>query len=277
LGRKVDYVSICSPNYLHDAHIRFALRVDAHAICEKPIVLNPWNIDALQELESEANRRVYCILQLRNHPSIQQLRERHHAEPQRKRDISLTYVTSRGKWYLSTWKGQVEKSGGLTTNIGIHFFDMLMWIFGDVIESRVHMHTDRRAGGFLELERARIRWFLSIDRDDLPDMNPSASQVTYRSITIDGEEVEFSDGFGDLHTVVYNEILAGRGYGMQDARPSIELAHHIRNADPVGLDEQSHPMTKLALERHGERILRARERDRGFGSADRQRDPSLAL
>lgn len=277
LGRKVDYVSICSPNYLHDAHIRFALRTDADAICEKPLVLNPWNIDALQELEAESGRRVYCILQLRNHPAIRRLKSMHQAQPHRKAEISLDYVTSRGKWYQSTWKSQVDKSGGLTTNIGIHFFDMLLWIFGRAVDSRVHIRSDRKAAGFLELERARVHWFLSIDREDILRADSEQSQITHRSIKIDGQELEFSGGFADLHTEVYRDILAGRGYGMEAARPSIELAYDIRHSEPVGWDEEAHPMVRKVVDAHDRRVLRARNGRRGSQLPDRKRDPSLAL
>lgn len=258
LGRKVDYVSICSPNYLHDAHIRFALRTDAHAICEKPLVLNPWNIDALQELEAESGRRVFCILQLRNHTAIKALKAKHEAQPGGKTEIALDYITSRGKWYQSTWKGDEAKSGGLTTNIGIHFFDMLIWIYGPVVTSRVHVSTKTRAAGFLELERARVRWFLSIDQDDLVRAGYNPSQTTHRSIQVDGEELEFSEGFTDLHTEVYRNILAGQGYGMEDARRSIELAYDIRNSVPLGPDEEAHPLVWKLEDGHGKRVRRTR-------------------
>ncbi len=251
LGRKVDYVSICSPNYLHDAHIRFALRVGAHAICEKPLVLNPWNIDALQELESEASRRVYCVLQLRHHPVIQALKQSQQRATNRKHEIALAYITPRGKWYHSSWKGQEDKSGGVSTNIGIHFFDMLLWIFGEVLESRVHLRSRDKVGGFLELERAKVRWFVSIDRADIPGGAQNPAPVAHRSITIDGAELEFSDGFGELHTEVYRHVLEGRGFGIADAKPSIQLAHDLRNAQPVGVDEEIHPLTRRALEQQG--------------------------
>lgn len=239
--RKVDFVSICSPNYLHDAHCRFALRVDADAICEKPLVLNPWNIDALAELERESGRKIYTVLQLRVHPALIELRNKLMADKSgRKHDVCLTYVTSRGLWYLVSWKGQVERSGGVATNIGIHFFDLLIWLFGSVENSEVHVSDPTRVGGYLELERARVTWFLSIKREDLPEVAKNKSVPTYRSITIDGEEVEFSGGFTDLHTVVYRDILGGGGFGLDDARPSIELAHQIRNAKPLGIRERSH-------------------------------------
>ncbi|OGJ87097.1 MAG: oxidoreductase [Candidatus Raymondbacteria bacterium RifOxyA12_full_50_37] len=243
---KIDYVSICSPNYLHDAHIRFAFRVNADAICEKPLVLNPWNLDALQELEAETGRRVHTILQLRVHPALVELKKSLEQEPKgKKRDICLTYITSRGNWYLVSWKGQMEKSGGLATNIGIHFFDLLIWLFGKVEFSEVHCAEPRRTGGFLELERARVQWFLSVDRNDLPHHTDSAQeQVTFRSITIDGKELEFSEGFTDLHTVLYKETLAGRGFGIEDVRPSIVLAHSIRNAQAIGANKNSHPILR---------------------------------
>lgn len=243
--RAIDYVSICSPNYLHDAHCRFALRVGANAVCEKPLVLNPWNIDALEELETESGRKIYTILQLRVHPALIALHDRlQKLPPNTKRDVRLTYVTSRGQWYLVSWKGQPERSGGLATNIGIHFFDLLMWFFGGVRHSEVHLAQPLHTAGFLELERARVQWFLSIDQNDLPDEAKAKGQRTYRSITIDGEEIEFSEGFTDLHTVVYKETLAGRGFGLQHARPSIELVHDLREASAIGVNENTHPIVK---------------------------------
>jgi len=239
---RIDYVTICAPNHLHDAHIRFALRVGADAICEKPLVLNPWNCDALQELETEFGRRIFSILQLRVHPSLialkQEIQQRASA---RKREICLTYVTSRGRWYFVSWKGNAERSGGLATNIGIHFFDLLIWLFGPVEHSEVHLTTPKCTSGYLELERARVTWFLSVDRDDLPQQAVAANKTTFRSITVDGKEIEFSEGFTDLHTRVYEEILAGRGFGVDDVRPSIELAHEIRHAAPIGVCAESHP------------------------------------
>ncbi|MFC1462453.1 Gfo/Idh/MocA family protein [Verrucomicrobiota bacterium] len=226
-GEKVDYVSICSPNYLHDAHIRFALREAADAICEKPLVLNPWNCDALQELEKESGKKVYTVLQLRLHPTVRALKEKF-STGNTKHEVELKYITSRGKWYLYSWKSDLEQSGGLATNIGIHFFDMLMWIFGPRVGSEVHTAGPTRTAGELELERANVRWQLSIDRSDLPEVCGKDGQTTYRSITIDGEEVEFSGGFTDLHTKVYENILAGGGFGIEDARPSIELVQRIR-------------------------------------------------
>jgi UDP-N-acetyl-2-amino-2-deoxyglucuronate dehydrogenase len=241
----VHYVSICSPNYLHDAHCRFTLRVGADAICEKPVVLNPWNIDALQELEQESGKRIYTVLQLRVHPSLIALREKLQKEPKTsKKDIELTYITSRGLWYLISWKGQVERSGGLATNIGIHLFDLLIWLFGKVEHSEVHLTTPTKTGGYMELQDARVKWFLSIDKNDLPDEYKKNNKPTFRSITINGQEAEFSEGFTDLHTIVYKETLAGRGFGLEDARPSVVLAHDIRNAKVIGINENSHPLVK---------------------------------
>ena len=226
---KVDYVAICSPNYLHDAHVRFALRSDADAICEKPLVLNPWNLDGLQEMEQQTGKRVHTILQLRLHPAILALKERIDDEPADKIfDVDLTYITSRGGWYHVSWKGDEAKSGGIASNIGVHFFDMLEFVFGNLKANHVHLHTPTHAGGYLEYERARVRWFLSVDRNDLPAHTPEG-QTTYRSITVDGEEVEFSGGFVDLHTAVYQEILSGRGFGIEEARPAIEFVHTIRS------------------------------------------------
>jgi len=229
-GNGIDYLTICSPNNLHDAHIRMALRVEADAISEKPLVLNPWNLDILQELEEEYEKRVWTILQLRVHPMILQLRERLKLEPKDKRHkVRLTYITSRGLWYHYSWKGNEEKSGGLGTNIGIHFFDLLMWLFGRPDKNELYVREENRMGGFLELPKADVEWYLSLETEDLPEkMN---GQRTFRSITIDGEEVEFSDGFSDLHTRVYEETLNGNGFGIDDARPSIELVHKLRTMD----------------------------------------------
>ena len=239
-GERVHYVSVCSPNHLHDAHVRLALRIGADAICEKPLVLNPHNLDVLQELESEYGHRVYTMLQLRVHPRLLQLRERIQEEPGKRYDVKLTYITSRGKWYRYSWKGDVEKSGGVATNIGIHFFDLLIWLFGPVLSSEVHLSEPERIGGFLKLERANVPWFLSIDGRDLPP-HIQGVQPTYRSITVDGEEIEFSGGFRDLHTRVYERTLAGEGFGIEDARPSIELVHQVRTAVPEEPGEQVHP------------------------------------
>lgn len=244
-GEGLDYVSICSPNYLHDAHIRFALRTGAHAICEKPLVLNPWNLDALAEIEAEEGRRIYTILQLRLHPTILALRERVRAAPEGcVFDVDLAYVASRGRWYDASWKGSLEKAGGIATNIGVHFFDMLAWIFGPVRENRVHLLSAREGAGYLLLERARVRWFLSIDEADLPVGAREAGKRTFRSITIAGEELEFSEGFTDLHTASYHQILNGGGYSVADARPSIEIVQAIREAPLLGLDGTHHPLAE---------------------------------
>jgi len=247
-GTKIDYVSICSPNYLHDSHIRFALRHHAEAICEKPIVLNPWNIDALQEIENETGHKIYTILQLRLHPKIIELREKILNGPKGKiYDIDMSYITSRGNWYYISWKGDIQKSGGVATNIGIHFFDMLSWIFGDVKNNVVHLSEPDKAAGYLELENARVRWFLSIDYNDIPDSVKKTGKRTFRSITVEGEEIEFSEGFADLHTETYKEILAGRGFGLKDARQSVDIAYTIRNAKAVGLHGEYHPILKNIL------------------------------
>ena len=243
-GIKIDYVSICSPNYLHDAHIRWALRSGINAICEKPLVLNPWNLDALKEIEEETGKKIFNILQLRVHPSIVKLKEKIEKE-NKKYDVDLTYITSRGKWYFISWKGDLSKSGGVATNIGIHFFDMLIWLFGKVKHHEVHYSEP--LAGYIELEKAHVRWFLSVDYNDLPEDIKHKGQRTYRSITIDGEEIEFSGGFTDLHTVVYRDILIGGGFGIEDARPSIELVYQIRNIKPVGFNERSHPLAKEKL------------------------------
>ena len=240
---RVDYVSICSPNYLHDAHIRLALRAGAHAICEKPLVINPWNLDALQELEQETGRRVYTILQLRLHPQLVALRDRLRAEPAgREHDVCLTYITARGRWYDVSWKGSDERSGGIVTNIGIHFFDLLLWLFGPLVACEVHVRDQRRIGGFLQLEHARVRWFLSTNIADLPFVPEPGVKTTFRSITVDGEEIEFSEGFGDLHTRVYEEVLAGRGSGIGESRPAIELSHQIRQRRAEMASSRIHPM-----------------------------------
>lgn len=244
-GTKIDYVTICSPNYLHDSHIRFALRHHAEAICEKPIVLNPWNVDALQEIENETGHKIFTVLQSRLHPKIIELRNKIQNGPKDKiYDIDLTYVTSRGNWYYISWKGDLQKSGGVATNIGIHFFDMLSWIFGEANRNVVHLSLPNKAAGFLELKNARVRWFLSLDQNDLPASSAEKGQRTFRAITIDGEEIEYSEGFTDLHTLTYKEILAGRGFGLKDARQSVEIAYTIRNAKPEGLSGDYHPFLK---------------------------------
>ena len=239
---RVHYVTICSPNYLHDAHIRMALRVGAHAICEKPIVINPWNLEALADLEHETGRDVRTILQLRVHPSLIALHDRITTSGRPMHDVTLTYVTARGPWYFQSWKGNEERSGGLATNIGVHFFDLLLWVFGSLRTSTVHLREPRRCAGFLELDRARVRWFLSADAEDLPFEAKPGERTTFRSITVDGEEIEFSEGFTNLHTRSYEEILAGRGFGIEDARPSIELVHRIRTQTVVAPAGEPHPI-----------------------------------
>lgn len=241
LGNPLDYISICTPNYLHDAHIRMALRSGADAICEKPLVLNPWNVDALQEIENDTQQQIHTILQLRLHPSIIALKDSiAKAKQSQKHEVDLTYITSRGKWYDISWKGDVAKSGGVATNIGVHFFDMLRWIFGPVQENEVHLHESHKASGYLEFENARVRWFLSIDATDLPTAIQEKGQRTFRSITVDGDALEFSAGFTDLHTVSYQEILKGNGFSIQEARTSIEIIHQIRN-QVVGHRFEKHP------------------------------------
>jgi len=242
-GQKVDFVSICSPNYLHAAHVRFAMRIDADAICEKPLVLNPWNVTALSEIARETGHKINTILQLRLHPAIVALKEKvDNGDPNKIYDIDLTYITSRGHWYMVSWKGDQSKSGGVANNIGIHFFDMLIWIFGSVKKNVVHLYQKRKAAGFLELEKARVRWFLSLDREDLPVKPEPDKPMTYRSIEIDGEQVEFSGGFTDLHTESYRRILTGKGFMPEDVYPSIETVSNIRNAQPAGLVGDYHPL-----------------------------------
>lgn len=241
-GGQIDYVSICSPNYLHDSHMRFALRSGAHAICEKPVVLNPWNIDGVEEIELETGRRVNTILQLRLHPAIIALREKVALERRKtKYEVDLSYVTSRGHWYLQSWKGDTKKSGGIATNIGVHFFDMLHYIFGGLQANVVHLSSDTKASGFLEYEHARVRWFLSVDLEDVPATLRESGQRTYRSITIDGEEIEFSGGFTDLHDRSYKEILAGRGFGLEECRTAIDTVAAIRSEKPVSFAGDIHP------------------------------------
>ncbi len=244
-GSYIDYVAICSPNYLHDSHMRFALRSNADAICEKPLVLNPWNIDGLQDIEHDTGRKVNTILQLRVHPAIVALREKVQAGAKdSKHEVDLTYITSRGHWYLQSWKGDVKKSGGIATNIGVHFFDMLHYIFGDLQQNIVHLNTDTKAAGYLEYEHARVRWFLSVDVEDVPQAARDAGQRTYRSITVDGEEIEFSGGFTDLHNRSYEEILAGRGFGLEENRTAIATVASIRGATPAALTGDFHPFLR---------------------------------
>ena len=241
-GDAIDYVSICSPNYLHDAHIRFALRNGADAICEKPLVLNPWNIDGLEEVEADTGSKVYNILQLRLHPALIELKQKiDENKAVKKHELDLTYITSRGRWYFISWKGDDSKSGGIATNIGIHFFDMLIWIFGKVQMNIVHLFEPNKAAGFLELENARVRWFLSVDEKSLPGDVRASGQRTYRSITVDGEEIEFSKGFTDLHTLSYQEIVEGNGFGLNEARASVETAYAIRNTKPALMRGEKHP------------------------------------
>jgi UDP-N-acetyl-2-amino-2-deoxyglucuronate dehydrogenase len=245
---RLHFLTVCSPNYLHDAHCRLGMRVGADVICEKPLVINPWNLDALKELEEETGRRIYNVLQLRVHPALIALREKLQGEKAGKQHaVDLTYITSRGPWYDVSWKGDIEKSGGIPTNIGIHFFDLLGWLFGPLEDARVHLSDARRMAGFLTFERARVRWFLSVDHRDLPfASDPSKRKTTFRSITVDGSEIEFSEGFTDLHTRVYEEILAGNGYGIDAARPSVELAHRLRTASLSPLDDTTHRLARGA-------------------------------
>ncbi len=226
-GTAIDYVAICSPNYLHDAHCRFGLRASCDVICEKPLVLNPWNLDGLAEIERETNRRISTILQLRLHPAIQQLKAQIDASRRTDHEVVLSYITSRGRWYHTSWKGDLGKAGGVATNIGIHFFDMLAYVFGDVESQTLQLRDDQRAAGTLRCKKAEVRWFLSIDRGDLPQ-GLKEGQSTFRSITVDGREIEFSEGFTDLHTLSYQEILAGRGFTIDTVRPSVEVASAIR-------------------------------------------------
>lgn len=244
-GGQIDYVSICSPNYLHDSHIRFALRSGANAICEKPLVLNPWNIDGLLDIERETGRKTNTILQLRLHPSIIALRKRVHEEQRgTKHEVDLAYVTSRGHWYLQSWKGDAKKSGGIATNIGVHFFDMLHYLFGELQANVVHLSNDTKAAGYLEYEKARVRWFLSVDLEDVPASARESGQRTYRSITVNGEEIEFSGGFTDLHDRSYAEILAGRGFGLEENRTAIETVAAIRGGKAAPSSQDGHPFLR---------------------------------
>ncbi len=250
-GTPVSYVTVCSPNYLHDSHIRFGLRNGADVICEKPLVLNPWNIDALAELERETGKRVFNVLQLRLHPAIRELRERVAArtasDPNLKLDVELAYITSRGRWYHVSWKGDESKSGGIATNSGVHSFDMLQWVYGPPRLNALHLSTPDTAAGYLELAHARVRWFLSIDERTLPQDVRARGQRTYRSIRIDGEELEFSDGFTDLHTETYRKILAGTGYGLDEARPAVQLVHDIRHTRVQRDRDSMHPIAERHL------------------------------
>lgn len=242
INKKVDFLSICSPNFLHDSHIRFALRSGINAICEKPIVLNPWNIDSLISIEKEFDKKVYTILQLRLHPSIIKLKQMvSQSKHDKVFDVDLTYITSRGSWYFYSWKGDEKKSGGVATNIGVHFYDMLHFIFGKLKNNVVHFKDEKKVAGFLEYEKARVRWFLSVDEKDLPPQISISNQRTYRSIIIDKEEFEFSEGFADLHTKVYQDILQGGGFGLEENKVAIQTVSEIRNANPIGLKGDYHP------------------------------------
>lgn len=242
-ARPVEFLSICSPNYLHDAHVRLALRLQANAVCEKPLVINPWNLDQLGELEQEYQRRIYTVLQLRLHPTVRALKKAIQEESNGSRhEISLTYITRRGAWYHHSWKGSEQKSGGLVMNIGIHFFDLLLWLFGPVQRSLLHQATPSRLAGYLELEKARVRWFLSIDANDLPADVRKKGGYAHRSITVDGEELDLSAGFTDLHTEIYRDILAGGGFGLQDARPAIELVYNLRYSREAPGNGFAHPL-----------------------------------
>lgn len=240
---RVHFVTVCSPNYLHDSHCRLALRVGADVICEKPLVINPWNFDALQELEAETGRRVHTVLQLRVHPELLKLKQSLQNDSGQ-HDVELTYITSRGPWYQVSWKGHQDKSGGIATNIGVHLFDLLLWLFGSVNGLKVYYSDESRMSGFIELEHARVKWYLSVNSQDLPFQAKAGGKTTHRSISVDGKEVEFSEGFTDLHTRVYEETLAGRGFGIAEARPSIELTYAIRTASVVPMDESAHPFLK---------------------------------
>ncbi len=239
---RVNYLTVCSPNYLHDAHCRLGLRAGADVICEKPLVINPWNIDPLRDLEAETGRRIYTVLQLRVHPKLIELREKLQRERLTKpHEVVLTYITSRGSWYDVSWKGSPEKSGGIPTNIGIHFFDLLVWLFGEAQSQSVHLSQARKMAGRIALERANVRWFLSVDSADLPFAPEPGGRATFRSITVDGTEIEFSEGFTDLHTVVYRGVLDGQGFGLDDVRPSIELAYKMRTAAVESAGADAHP------------------------------------
>jgi UDP-N-acetyl-2-amino-2-deoxyglucuronate dehydrogenase len=250
-GQRIDYVSICSPNYLHDSHMRFALRSGADAICEKPLVLNPWNIDGLMDIERDTGRKVSTILQLRLHPAILAVRQKMQQAPKdSKVDVDLTYITSRGKWYHRSWKGNLERSGGIATNIGVHFYDMLHYVFGAVQQNTVHLSSPTKAAGYLEYERARVRWFLSINEELLPEYVQKKGGRTYRSLKIEGEEFEFSEGFTDLHTASYQEVLKHNGFGLEEARAAVEVVFDIRNATPQGLSGEYHELAAQPIAKH---------------------------
>lgn len=250
-GTPIDFVSVCSPNYLHDSHIRFALKNYADVICEKPLVLNPWNIDRLVNVEKEFGKKVFNIFQLRLHPAIIELREKISKGPTDKiYDVDLTYITSRGNWYYTSWKGDVAKSGGIATNIGVHFYDMLSWVFGSLKKNIVHVHEHDRAAGFLEFDKARVRWFLSINFETIPEEVRNDGKRTFRSLSVDGEAFEFSDGFTELHTQSYKNILEGNGFPLLEAKTAIEIVHEIRTQNPIGLKGDFHPFVKLASSMH---------------------------
>src|SRR5690554_3224193 len=249
--KKLDYISVCTPNYLHDSHIRFGLRTQCDVICEKPLVLNLWNIDAISMMEKETGKKVYNILQLRLHQAIIDWKKEIENGPKDKvYDVDLTYITSRGTWYYTSWKGVTEKSGGVATNIGVHFYDMLSWIFGPIQENIVHVYEHDRAAGFLRFEKARVRYFMSINADTLPQQAILEGKRTYRKIEMEGKEIEFSEGFTELHTESYRQILAGNGFSLEDSRQSIQIVSDIRNSKPVGLKGDYHPLAKLELAPH---------------------------
>lgn len=242
-----EYLTVCSPNYLHDAHIRFGLRHGMNVICEKPLVLSPWNAASLLQTEQETGKKVNTILQLRHHPVIQALKQEADRSDQ-VAEVELTYITPRGPWYYTSWKGDIHKSGGIATNIGVHFFDMLLWVFGDVQQNIVHLHTHDRAAGFLHLKKAQVRWFLSINSETLPaSATPNSA---YRAIKINGQTLEFSEGFADLHTLSYKAVLDNQGFGISEVLPAIQLTHQIREATPQGPDELAHQSAFLPTGKH---------------------------
>ena len=250
-NKNTDFVSVCTPNYLHDAHIRYGLRLGADVICEKPLVLNPWTVDALEQIEKETGKRVFNILQLRLHDAIIDLKREVEASPKEKVfDVDLTYITSRGNWYYTSWKGDSRKSGGVATNIGVHFYDMLSWVFGAVKANRVHVMSHDRVAGYLEFEKARVRYFLSINFDTLPTDVKATGKRTFRSLTMEGREIEFSDGFTELHTNSYKKILAGEGFGLSEAKNCISIVHDIRHSQPLGLNGDYHPFAALEKSSH---------------------------
>lgn len=243
--RPIDFISICSPNYLHDSHVRFALRSNADAVCEKPIVLNHWNIDALVALEKETGKSVFTVLQLRLHPSIQELKKKVATEfAGEKYEVELSYISARGSWYFNSWKGDEKKSGGIASNIGIHFFDMLYYIFGGIQQNKLHFRNQYKAAGYLEFEKARVQWFLSLDGKDIPPASQEKGIRTFRSIKVNGTLIDFSTGFDNLHTKVYRELLAGRGFGLEENRAAVQIAGDIRNQEPAGLSGEVHPYLK---------------------------------